>query len=401
MSSYVMLVDEYEADLSAIQFKLSGLMATFKDIQHNGVSQDTVLGIENLCPDIISDNVPLFSYTSTLSSVNAGYALESLKNKILRTLVNLLIKSIEFFYKAVNFVVTRTARLAFSLLLSKVDGKETSTWEEIRYSFSSDETRAMVDTYSDLVDTGMTGYIEDNLKRVPSDEQFYEILNESLRLVEESLSEVETLVGELSDSPTEGKLKALMVKLDKTIKRLHHDESRVVLYQDLDENRQTPIADMDTRSSLKRVKADPVEGYLQQDPIQLLAASNRKDKAVSLMDLKRRGRPSFGVIERIAKTQGFKEESERQRVRFEAHMKDVGDRLAGLLTELLKLEKVDAQSDIDSLEQHVQTATQSVNYINKHIRSFNHYLTIQETVNKTKVNMVVAASRTLKKHKKA
>ena len=78
------------------------------------------------------------------------------------------------------------------------------------------------------------------------------------------------------------------------------------------------------------------------------------------MDLKRQGRPSFSVIERIAKTQG-QEDSERQRVRFEAHMKDVGERLAGLLTELLRLEKVDVQSDVDSLEQYVQI-TPSMTY---------------------------------------
>jgi len=223
-------VNEFEALEQAYQkecFKLDALAVAIREIEAQGIARDTVVALEEYCPELVTGDYPLASYTRFPSETNLGFAMEGLGDRLLKAAFAAVMKILDLWIELNRWIAKKILQLVRYALESKFGNRTSSWWDDIKSTMRSEEANVAIELYTKLANTQLCEFVEDNADKIPDDESLYNALIEvnevSVTILEDVISSIAARRAALDRGesiPEAGGMDALVQQTDENIRLL-------------------------------------------------------------------------------------------------------------------------------------------------------------------------------------
>ena len=200
---------EFEALEQAYQkecFKLDALAIAISEIEAEGIARDTVVALESYCPELISADYPLASYTHFPSKTNLGFAMEGLSDRLLKTAFAAVMKIMDLWIELNRWIAKKILQLVRYSLESKFGNRASSWWDDLKSTMRSESANAAIELYTKLANTQLCQYVEDSADTIPDDETLYTALIEMNEVSVETLDTIISSIQDRRDALSNGKI---------------------------------------------------------------------------------------------------------------------------------------------------------------------------------------------------
>ena len=174
-------MNEFEALEQAYQkecFKLDALAVAIREIEAQGIARDTVVALEEYCPELVSGDYPLASYTHFPSETNLGFAMENLATRVIRTLFTVLRKVIEIWLKINQWLFDKIIEFTQYVMESKWGDRSSSFMDDVMSMWRSEQANASIETYTRNARSLLCQFIEDKADTLVTGESLFEAVTD-------------------------------------------------------------------------------------------------------------------------------------------------------------------------------------------------------------------------------
>jgi hypothetical protein len=200
-------VNEFEALEQAYQrecFKLDALAIAIREIEAQGIARDTVVALEEYCPELVTADYPLASYTRFPSETNLGFAMEGLVGRMLKSASIAIMKLIDLWVKITRWISDKLRELIEAFLRSDMPAKLKEWYDRVIAAWKKMQAEGTNNTYNRVAGSLLCQWVEDSSNDLYTNDQLYGVLNEmneiSLEIVKAMRVQTDALVDELTRS---------------------------------------------------------------------------------------------------------------------------------------------------------------------------------------------------------